>query len=163
MLIILHLGRITQSGFYGKKAAEQKRANSKLRPDEVLFKKQNAPPRYEETDYYFAHRNLSPDQKLPSGDLLTALHDYISKLTSRSYEEDMPELWKFMDETALIALGILLEETVKETLGETGDLALLEAARTDEEEAFAEHEERARGIKRELSTNVEKLSKDSFR
>jgi hypothetical protein len=129
----------------------------------VLFKKQNAPPRYEETDYYFAHRNLSPDQKLPSGDLLTALHDYISKLTSRSYEEDMPELWKSMDETALIALGILLEETVKETLGETGDLALLEAARSDEEEAFAEHEERTRGVKRELFANVEKLSKDSFR
>jgi hypothetical protein len=38
-----------------------------------------------------------------------------------------------MDETALIALGILMEETAREALGETGDFAFLEAA--DEEEA----------------------------
>lgn len=37
-----------------------------------------------------------------------------------------------MDETALIALGILVEETAREILGETGDLVFTEAA--DEEE-----------------------------
>lgn len=31
-----------------------------------------------------------------------------------------------MDETALIAMGILLEEAAKESLGETGDMALVE-------------------------------------
>lgn len=31
-----------------------------------------------------------------------------------------------MDETALIALGILMEETAREVLGETGDLVFLE-------------------------------------
>jgi len=45
-----------------------------------------------------------------------------------------------MDETALIALGILLHETTKGELGETGDLALVEAARGDEEDALADDE-----------------------
>lgn len=38
-----------------------------------------------------------------------------------------------MDETALIAFGILMEETVKEILGPTGDLALVEAIQSDED------------------------------
>jgi hypothetical protein len=33
-----------------------------------------------------------------------------------------------MDETALLAMGILLEEMAKESLGETGDLVLVEVA-----------------------------------
>ncbi|KAH7072938.1 Mnd1 family-domain-containing protein [Paraphoma chrysanthemicola] len=42
-----------------------------------------------------------------------------------------------MDETALIAFGILLEETAREELGETGDLAFTEAADEEEERALA--------------------------
>ncbi len=45
-----------------------------------------------------------------------------------------------MDETALIALGILMEETAREVLGETGDFAFVEAARGDEEQAFGAKE-----------------------
>lgn len=37
-----------------------------------------------------------------------------------------------MDETALIALGILMEESAKEILGETGDLAFTEGVREEE-------------------------------
>lgn len=49
-----------------------------------------------------------------------------------------------MDETALVALGILIEEMAKETLGETGDLALVEAANSEEEAAvFANEGKRA--------------------
>jgi len=33
-----------------------------------------------------------------------------------------------MDETALIAFGILMEETARDVLGETGDLAFLEGS-----------------------------------
>ncbi|KAJ4300984.1 hypothetical protein N0V90_003073 [Kalmusia sp. IMI 367209] len=155
-------GNVTQSGFFTTKASEQKRANQRLRPDEVLFKKLNAPTRYEETDYYFAHRNLPPTQKLPSGDLLSALHEYVSMLYARSQEKGAPKTWKCMDETALIALGILLEETAKETLGETGDLALVEAVRDDEEEAFANEEERGRERKEKLLEHMEKLRQDKL-
>ncbi|ORY12124.1 hypothetical protein BCR34DRAFT_456667, partial [Clohesyomyces aquaticus] len=97
-----------------------------LRPDEVLFKQQNAPVRYEENDYYFAHRLLPPDQKLPSSDLLKAIHAYISKFYERSEERENLKAFRSMDETALIALGILVEESAREVLGETGHLAFLE-------------------------------------
>jgi hypothetical protein len=109
-------------------------------------------------DYYFAHENLPADQKLPSSDLLSALHAYISKLYSRTPGPETEKAWKCMDETAIIALGVLLEETAKEMLGETGDLAFTEAAdeeeermlgmeeqEDDQEEARQSAEKRARG------------------
>jgi hypothetical protein len=42
-----------------------------------------------------------------------------------------------MDETALIAFGILLEEMAREELGETGDLAFTEAADEEEERGLS--------------------------
>jgi hypothetical protein len=109
-----------------------KSSRQPLRPDEVLFKQANAPVRYEETDYYNAHARLPADQQLPSGELLTAIHAYVSKLYSRAIVEDSQPAWKCMDETALIAFGILMEETAREVLGDTGDFAFVEGA--DEEE-----------------------------
>lgn len=93
---------------------------------------------------------------------MSALHQYISKLYSRTQKDELPELWGFMDETALIALGILLEETAKETLGKTGDLAFVEAARSDEENAFAKYEESRRERVEALQENAEKLRKDKL-
>lgn len=49
----------------------------------------------------------------------------------------MEKAFRCMDATALIAFGILMEETVRETLGETGDLAFTEAADEEEERALA--------------------------
>ena len=99
----------------------------------MLFKQANAPIRYEETDYYNAHARLPANQQLPNGDLLTAIHAYVSKLYSRNAESDGLPAWKCMDETALIAFGILMEETAREVLGETGDFAFVEAADDEEE------------------------------
>ncbi|KAF1953879.1 hypothetical protein CC80DRAFT_449747 [Byssothecium circinans] len=155
-------GKITQSGFLGPKAVEQRRAIQPLRPDEVLFKKANAPTRYEETDYYFAHKRLPDDQKLPDGDLLSALHSYVSKLYAWKQQPGQRRVWKCMDETALIALGILMEEMAKETLGETGDLALLEAANSEEEAILAEEAkcvELALGRKKDVQ-DVQRRDKD---
>lgn len=118
-----------------------KSSRQPLRPDEVLFKQANAPVRYEETDYYNAHARLPADQQLPTGELLTAIHAYVSKLYSRTAEGDSQPAWKCMDETALIAFGILMEETAREVLGETGDFAFVEAANDEEEEAFGVGEE----------------------
>ncbi len=120
---------------------DAKSSRQPLRPDEVLFKQANAPIRYEETDYYNAHARLPANQQLPSGDLLTAIHAYVSKLYSRTAEGDSQLAWKSMDETALIAFGILMEETAREALGETGDFAFVEAARKDEEESLGLEEE----------------------
>jgi hypothetical protein len=120
---------------------DAKASRQPLRPDEVLFKQNNAPIRYEETDYYFAHENLPEEQQLPTGEMLSALHAYIAKLYSRTEGLEMEKVWKCMDETALIAFGILMEETVREELGETGDLAFTEAADEEEERVLADEDE----------------------
>ncbi|PSN60626.1 hypothetical protein BS50DRAFT_593719 [Corynespora cassiicola Philippines] len=125
-------GRASADGLIDSQNPNLK-GNQPLRPDEVLFKQCNAPTRYEETDCYFAHENLPQGQRLPSGDLLEALHAYMSNYYAKSQEQGGRKVWKCMDETALIALGILMEETAKEALGATGDLAFLEGADEDEE------------------------------
>ncbi|KAF1914972.1 Mnd1 family-domain-containing protein [Ampelomyces quisqualis] len=55
----------------------------------------------------------------------------------------MDKAWKCMDETALIALGILMEEIIREVLGETGDLTFTEAADEEEERALASEDDDA--------------------
>jgi hypothetical protein len=54
-----------------------------------------------------------------------------------------------MDETALIALSILMEETARGVLGETGDLAFTEAAGEDEVQVLARQKDWTRGGKKE--------------
>ncbi|EAT88887.2 hypothetical protein SNOG_03682 [Parastagonospora nodorum SN15] len=56
----------------------------------------------------------------------------------------MEKAWRCMDETALIAFGILMEEMGNEMLGETGDLAFTEAAVEVEEQEMG-HEDQADG------------------
>lgn len=117
---------VTQAGL-SKHVLDARGSKQSLRPDEVLFKRANAPIRYEEADHYHAHEDLAAKERLPIGDLLEALHAYVSAIYSKT---PMPggyqSTWKFMDETALIALGILMEETAGRILGDTGDLAFTE-------------------------------------
>lgn len=120
-------GRITRDGL-----ADPSSEIPPLRPDEVLYRTRNAPPRYEEDDKYFAHNDLPSNQELPSSDLLQALHAYISEFYGRSEEFTTQKIWGSMDETALIALGILMEESAREVLGETGDFAFVEGATKSE-------------------------------
>jgi hypothetical protein len=102
-----------------------------IKPDEVLYRARNAPERFEETDPYFAHKDL-PEQSLPSRDLLSAVHLYMANFYERSQPGNQ-RMQKFMNETALIALGILIEESAREELGETGDIVFTEAAEIEEE------------------------------
>lgn len=55
-----------------------------LAPDEVLFRSKNAPDRFTEDDFYFAHRDLGPDHPLPDSDLLKAIHAYASDFYARA-------------------------------------------------------------------------------
>ncbi|KAH9860496.1 hypothetical protein J1614_011827 [Plenodomus biglobosus] len=120
------------AGFIGR-STDSKAATQPLRPDEVLFKQAKAPIRYEEADYYHAHAVTAVQQQLPDSDLLSAIHAYVSKLYSRTTQLGNDKTWKCMDETALIACGILLEETAREVLGDTGDLAFTEPAEMEED------------------------------
>lgn len=99
-------------------------------PDEALFRRRDAPTRYEEHDIYAADRELADRGiRLPDSDLLGALHAYVSDFYAAMERkgEDVRADWRSMDETALLGMGILLEEMCKEALGETGHLALLES------------------------------------
>lgn len=81
--------------------------------------------RYEEADFYFASQ-LLPSGALPDSDLLKALHCYASDFYSRTTADGGKGDWRSMDETALLALGVLMEEVCRKTLGETGDMVFTE-------------------------------------
>ena len=94
-------------------------------PEAVLFRQKNAPTRYVESDIYFANeRDLTTE--LPDSDLLKAVHCYTSDFYSRATRRKGAGDWRSMDETALLALGILMEEATRDVLGQTGDLVFTE-------------------------------------
>ena len=95
-------------------------------PEEVLFRRQGAPERYEENDIYWADRFLTKDQRLPESDLLKAVHAYASDFYTRATKNKGAVDFESLDETALLGLGILLEEMAGHVLGDTGDLAFVE-------------------------------------
>ena len=94
-------------------------------PGEVLFRRKDAPLRFAEDDVYEADRHLKLDQSLPDSDLLKAIHAYVADYYDRTSNIEALDV-RSMDETALLAFGILLEEAAAEALGETGDLAFVE-------------------------------------
>ncbi|CAG8975246.1 hypothetical protein HYALB_00007946 [Hymenoscyphus albidus] len=93
-------------------------------PEEVLFRRKNAPTRFAEHDIYFANDRDVQANDLPESDLLKALHAYTSDFYSRASPDGGSIDWRSLDETALIALGILMEEASH--LAKTSDLALTE-------------------------------------
>lgn len=115
-----------------------------LAPEEVLFSRKYAPQRYAEKDIYFAHEDLPNAGRdvLPDSDLLKAVHSYTSHFyaalgsrasgggggggaAGRGVDE------RSMDETALLAFGMLLEEAARESLGKDGDLVFTEGVEDD--------------------------------
>jgi hypothetical protein len=92
-------------------------------PEAVLFRRKNAPARFAEDDVYFANERR-PGIDLPDSDLLKALHDYASDFYSQNTPDAGTGDWKSLDETALIALGVLIEEV--SCLSETGDMVFAE-------------------------------------
>lgn len=124
-------GRISASGYISKSdyiphtRDTASSTRTPLPPENVLFRSKNAPTRFAEYDIYFENeRNDVSD--LPDSDLLKALHAYTADFYSKTTSNQGITDWKSLDGTALIALGILTEELVKDIIGETGDLALTE-------------------------------------
>lgn len=121
-----------------------------LAPEEVLFRRKGAPQRYQEHDIYFANQRDLPNGGngvLPDSDLLKAVHSYVSRYygaqrRSEGGQASTAADERSMDETALLAFGILLEEAGREVLGRRGDLVFTEAAEPEqvsrEEEAAME-------------------------
>ena len=90
--------------------------------------------RYQENDIYWADRHLKDEQVLPDSDLLKALHIYTSEYHSKALGIQGDVSYESMEETALLAVGILLEEAAEHILGETGDMVLIEGEGISEPE-----------------------------
>ncbi|KAL2858050.1 hypothetical protein BJY01DRAFT_73275 [Aspergillus pseudoustus] len=101
-------------------------SNRPLPPEEVLFRRKGMAVRYEETDRYFAHESLPADRPLPSSDLLESVHAYTSDFYDQATAGQRGTDYYSMNGKSLMFMGILLEELAKESLGDTGDLALVE-------------------------------------
>lgn len=150
------LGRMNANGFvpavpYVSKYRDTASSTTNpVRPEEVLFRRQNAPVRYEETDYYFAHENLPPSCPLPGSELLESIHAYSADFYDHATMNKGQEDYQTLDETALIAMGVLMEEIAKESLGETGDLVLVEGEEVSEREG-----QPSMGFQRRLSRKRE--------
>lgn len=134
-------GRVGYEGFLGEAAPSRTRdtitqSHVAVPPEEVLFRRKGAPTRYEEDDIYQADRHLGPHQRLPDSELLKTIHTYASDFYTRATPDGGKADFQSLDETALLAMGILLEEAAADALGKTGDLALVEEA-TDDEDASA--------------------------
>jgi hypothetical protein len=106
-------------------------------PDEVLARLEDAPSRDEETDIYSADRHLDQTKELlqlPDSDLLKALHAYSSDFYARAAADGGEDDWGSLDETALLALGILVEEAAGQfRSGDEGDSSDEEGSLSDEE------------------------------
>jgi hypothetical protein len=118
--------------------------HSTLAPERVLLKRRGAPT-LNFVDWegreYFANERRWPDGEpvssrdvLPDSDLLKAVHAYSSRFYEVMGRLDPacsfvgPRLVdeRSMDETALLAVGILLEEAAREVVKKSGDLVFTE-------------------------------------
>ena len=95
-------------------------------PEEVLFRRRQAPRRSAEDDFYWADRFLPDEKLLPNSDLLKVLHTFAASYYSRTGREGGSWDFRTMDETALLALGILVEESVAQSLGKKGHMVFYE-------------------------------------
>ena len=86
-----------------------------------------------EEDLYWANEQLGAEQPLPESDLLKTLHVYASDFYGRATSDRGTCDFRSMDETALLALGILMEESAKHCLGEKGHLVFVEGQEDVEE------------------------------
>ncbi|KAM0333297.1 hypothetical protein ACHAQA_001958 [Verticillium albo-atrum] len=111
--------------------------SSVLAPEEALFRRGLAPERYAEHDVYMSHERHLPDAArgaLPDSDLLKAVHSYAGHFYSVRGHSAAPAPHvghraideTSMDETALLALGILLEEAGRKLVGKRGDMVFTE-------------------------------------
>lgn len=105
-----------------------------MRPEELLYRRKNILVESIEEESYFAHEDLPSHQTLPSSELLETIHAYAADYYQYATADNGKDDHQTMDETALLAMGILIEEMAKEELGETGDLALVEGRELSEEE-----------------------------
>lgn len=131
----------------------------RIPPEEVLFRSRGAPQRYEETDFYWANEKLPlQGAELPDSDLLKAVHAYASNFYGRKGGKAD---FRSLDETALMAVGVLLEEWADDLLGNGGEGVFVEGEAVKGAEAVKEGESihRGEGLKEGEAANDEEAVK----
>jgi hypothetical protein len=112
----------------------------------VLLRRVRAPTQAP-LGYYAADEELPPERRLPDSDLLKAIHAYASDFYSMATHDKGSCDFRSMNETALLALGVLLEEAAVDVLGETGDMVLVEPEGLEDivpEERITRHQVKGR-------------------
>ena len=116
-----------RAGINGFLSQEQRDSDNVLpiMPEEVLLGRSTIPKEliYESYD---AAGELLASTRLPDSEVLKSVHAYASDFYSAAAKEEGKFDFKSLDETALIAIGILLEEAVREALGQNGDMVFVE-------------------------------------
>ena len=117
-------GKIGHNGFLTK---EQQQSHSLLpsAPEEALLRRSTIPADFIYNSYDAAG-GLSADNRLPGSEMLKAIHTYASDFYGSATVDKGAYDFRTLDETALIAMGILLEEAAREALGENGDMVFVE-------------------------------------
>ncbi|KAF8464584.1 hypothetical protein BDZ91DRAFT_729428 [Kalaharituber pfeilii] len=114
-------GRASAQGLITDRDRHKRQSRAPIGPDEVLGRKANA-----------FKRGIPYEEKpgLPDSDLLKAVHQYAMDFYHRNGMDGVAA-WA-MEETALLAIGMLLEESVKSALGPNGDLAFVDESELEE-------------------------------
>jgi len=126
-------GRVGYEGFLSQTKPSKYRdtpstSSTAVPPEEILYRRKNAPSRYEEDDVYSADRHLSKDERLPDSDLLKAIHAYAADFYGAETNDQGYKDFQSFDETALLAIGILLEEAANSAMDAEACTALLQPA-----------------------------------
>ena len=116
-----------RAGLNGFLTEEQKRSENllPLAPEEILLNRRSMDPELI-SHAYNASDSLPASTELPESEMLKAIHTYASDFYSVATAEEGKYDFRSLDETALIAIGVLMEEAVREALGENGDMVMLE-------------------------------------
>ncbi|EXJ65509.1 hypothetical protein A1O7_01850 [Cladophialophora yegresii CBS 114405] len=117
-------GRAGRNGFLTQ---EQRLSETVLpiSPEEVLLGRATIPEDVIHQEYDLSS-TLRGSSKLPESEMLKAVHTYASDFYASATAQGGKFDFKTLDETALIAIGVLLEEAVKDALGENGDMVFVE-------------------------------------
>ncbi len=110
-----------------------------MAPEDVLFRRKNAPVRYVEHDIYWANEDLPEDGRrhIPDTNLLKSVHGYAGRFyEAAAAARPGPRAvvgtriidQRSMDETALLAFGVLIEEACRGALRKGGELVFTEAS-----------------------------------
>lgn len=122
-------GRVGLNGFLTVNQLESGQIRPSA-PEEVLLRRVDAPDEIP-YDYYNGDERLDPSHELPDSELLKDVHIYVADYYERVCGNDEMIDFRSLDETALLAMGILLEEACREALGRDGDMVFSEPAHRD--------------------------------